>query len=123
MSGTDKQALAEAMREWPQRVVDAGVKTKDGRAYRPIARNVSLLRYLDDPDRLAVEMRSILDGSGWDDPDTGSSGWNAVIDQAGPSYVWEWLIMDRTAPWADLFTERHRWNVAIAVAHTLQRGL
>jgi hypothetical protein len=31
--------------------------------------------------------------------------------------------MDRTAPWADLFTERHRWNVAIAIAQTLRRGL
>lgn len=123
MSRTDKRALAEAMREWPQRVVDAGVKTRDGRAYRPIARNVSPLRYLDDPDGLIQEMRSILDGAGWDDPQTGSSGWNTVVDQVGPNYVWEWLIMDRAAPWADLFTERQRWNVAIAVAHTLKRGL
>lgn len=123
MSRTDKQALADAMREWPQRVVDAGVKTKDGRAYRPIARNVSPLRYLDDPDRLVAEMRSVLDGPGWDDPDTGSSGWDAVVDQAGPNYVWEWLIMDRIAPWADLFTDQHRWNVAIAVAQTLRRKL
>jgi hypothetical protein len=27
VTGKDKQALADAMREWPQRVVDAGVKT------------------------------------------------------------------------------------------------
>jgi hypothetical protein len=74
VTGTDEQALADAMREWPQRVVDAGVKTKEGRAHRPKARNVSLLRYLDDPDRLVVEMRSILDGPGWDDPDTSGSG-------------------------------------------------
>jgi hypothetical protein len=31
--------------------------------------------------------------------------------------------MDRTTPWADLFTDHQRWNVAIAVAHTLRRGL
>lgn len=74
---------------------------RDGRAYRQIARNVSLLRYLDDPDGLVAEMRSILDGPGWDDPETGSSGWNTVMDQAGPNFVWEWHIMDRTAPWAD----------------------
>jgi hypothetical protein len=123
MSRTDKQALANAMREWPQRVVDAGVKMKDGRAYRPVVRNVSPLGYLDDPDRLLAEMRSILDGGGWDDPDTGSGGWNAIVQQAGPEYVWEWLIMDRTAPWADLFTEEQRWKVAVAVAHTLKRGL
>ena len=46
-----------------------------------------------------------------------------MIDQAGRNYVWEWLIMDRTAPWANLFTDQHRWNVAIAVAYTLRHGL
>jgi hypothetical protein len=56
-------------------------------------------------------------------PDTGASGWNTVIEQAGRNYVWEWLMMDRTAAWADLFTEEHRWKVAIAVAHTLKRGI
>ena len=123
MSRTDKKALAQAMTDWPQRVVDAGVKMKDGRAYRPQARNVSPLRYRDDPDRLVAEMVSILDGEGWDDPGTGSGGWNTIIEQAGPDYVWEWLIMDRTSPWADLFAEEHRWKVASAVAHTLKRGL
>ena len=46
MSRTDKAALARAMTNWPQRVVDAGVKMRDGRAYRPQARNVSPLRSL-----------------------------------------------------------------------------
>jgi len=31
--------------------------------------------------------------------------------------------MDRTAPWADLFTDEQRWKVAIAVAHTLKRRM
>jgi hypothetical protein len=53
-------------------------RSEDERAYRPIARNVSLLRYLDDPDRLVVEMRSILDGPGWDEPDTSGSGRRAL---------------------------------------------
>ena len=110
------------MPDWPQRVVDAGVKKSDGTRYRPVKRNVSPLRHLDDPDALVAEMISILDGDGWDDPDTGASGWTAVIGQGGPEYVWEWLIMDRTSPWADLFSEEHRWKVAIAVAHTLRRG-
>ena len=80
MSRTDKKALAQALTDWPQRVVDAGVKIRDGRAYRPQARNVSPLRYRDDPNGLVAEMVSILDGPGWDEPDTGSGGWNAVID-------------------------------------------
>ena len=122
MSRTDKQALAQAMRDWPQRVVDAGVRTET-RAYRPVARNVSPLRYVDEPDQLLAEMRRVLDSEGWDSPDTGSGGWDRIMDQAGPDYLWEWLIMDRTAPWADLFTDEHRWKVATAVAHTLKRRL
>jgi hypothetical protein len=120
---TDKQALAQAMAAWPQRVVDAGVKRADGAKYRPVKRNVSPLRYLDEPDALLSEMVSILDADDWDDPDTGSTGWKTVIEQAGPEYVWEWLIMDRNSRWADLFTAEHRWKVATAVAHTLKRGL
>jgi hypothetical protein len=66
-------------------------------------------------------MRRILDSDGWDSPEAGSSGWDRVMDQAGPNYLWKWLIMDRTAPWADLFTDEHRWKVAAAVAQTLKR--
>jgi hypothetical protein len=123
MSRKGKQALAEAMREWPQRVVDAGVRQKDGAKYRPVARNVTPLRYLNNPDHLVTDMRRILDEPDWDDPNTGSSGWDRIMKQAGPGYLWEWLIMDRTAPWADEFTDEHRWKVAIAIAHTLRRSL
>jgi len=44
-------------------------------------------------------MLEVLDSpaDGWDNPDTGSAGWNRIIAQAGPEYTWEWLIMDRTA--------------------------
>lgn len=122
MGRTDKEALARAMREWPQRVIDAGVRTET-RAYRPVARNVSPLRYLDDPGRLVVEMRAILDSEGWDGPHAGSTGWDRIVAQAGPGFLWEWLIMDRTTPWADLFTDEHRWKVAVAVANTLKHSL
>jgi len=30
------RAAAEAIREWPQKVVDDGVNARDGRAYRPV---------------------------------------------------------------------------------------
>jgi hypothetical protein len=122
MSRNDKRALAQAMGEWPQRVVNGGVRTET-HVYRPVSRNVTPLRYLDDPDRLLAEMRHILDSEGWDSADTGSSGWNRIMEQAGPDYLWEWMIMDRTTPWADLFTDENRWKVAVAVAHTLRRGL
>ena len=122
MSRKDKLALANAVRAWPQRVKDAGVRIET-RACRPVPRNVSILQFVDDPDRLLAEMRRILDSDGWDSPDTGSSGWDRVMDQAGLNYLWEWLIMDRAAPWVDLFTDEQRWKVAIAVAHTLKRRM
>jgi len=117
----DKAALAAAIAQWPQRVKDAGVKLSDGRAYRPVVRNHSLLGLLDDPTALHAEMVRILDTDGWDDPNTGSAGWNRIVEQAGPEYLWEWLIMDPQAPWADLFASEHRWKVAVAFAHTLRR--
>jgi hypothetical protein len=106
------------MHYWPQRVVDAGVRTADGRSYRPQARNVSPLRYLDDPKALLAEMQRVLDS---DDFTTGSSGWDTVIAQVGPEYVWEWLIMDPRAPWAKHFTNEDRGKVAQGVALTLER--
>jgi hypothetical protein len=117
----DKNALAAAVAEWPQRVKDAGVKLDDGRAYRPVKRNNTILEHLDDPTALHSEMVRILDADGWDDPNTGSKGWDRIVAQAGPAYLWEWLIMDRTTDWAGLFTDEHRWKVAVAVAHTLKR--
>jgi len=79
MSRKDKLALANAVRAWPQRVKDAGVRTET-RAYRPVPRNVRLLQFVDDPDQLLAEMRRILDSDGWDSPDAGSSGWDRVMD-------------------------------------------
>jgi hypothetical protein len=67
---------------------------------------------------LLAEMQEILDS---DDFTSGSSGWDAVISQAGPEYVWEWLIMDPRARWARRFTNEHRAKVAQGVALTLQR--
>lgn len=119
MNRRDKTALAEAACDWPQRVVDAGVRIDDGRAYRPVPRNVTILKHKDDPNALLAEMLRILNAPGWDGPDAGSAGWRRIVEQAGPDYLWEWLVMDKTAPWADLFTAEHRWKVAIAVANTL----
>jgi hypothetical protein len=120
---TDVNALAEAMREWPQRVVDAGVKDAGGSAHRPQARNVSVLRHLDDRPGLLEDMRRVLDADGWDGSDTGSPGWSRIIEQAGPELTWEWLVVDPTTPWADLFTAEQRWKVAVAAAHTLRRQM
>lgn len=128
---TDVNALAKAIRDWPQRVVDAGVKTNGNGTYRPktgpyggLTGEVLELARSNNTASMLTKIYSILnDQTDWDRTDTGSQGWNRIIVQAGPEYVWEWLIMDRTAAWADLFTEQQRWNVAIAVAHTIKRGI
>ena len=125
MPRTDVDALARAMEEWPLRVKAAGVKRDNGVAYNPRSVRQPITLMTDDPPRMLKAMLEVLDSpvDGWDNPETGSAGWNRIIAQAGPEYTWEWLIMDRTAPWADLFTAEHRWKVAAAVAWTLRRSV
>jgi hypothetical protein len=98
------------------RVKEAGVKLDNGVAYNPGGARQPITLMTDDPPRMLGEMLKVLDSDGWDDPDTGSAGWNRIIAQAGPEMTWEWLIMDPRAPWADLFTGKQRWKLAVAPA-------
>ena len=36
-----------------------------------------------------------------DDPDSGTQGYDRIVDQAGIEYTWEWFLIDPTRPWAD----------------------
>jgi hypothetical protein len=120
---TDVDALARAMEEWPLRVKAAGVKRDNGVAYNPRSARQPITLMTDDPPKMLTAMLEVLDSPAaeWDNPDTGSAGWNRIVAQAGPELTWEWLIMDPNSPWADLFTAEHRWKVAVATAHTLKR--
>ncbi len=36
-----------------------------------------------------------------EDPDSGTQGYDRIVDQAGIRYTWEWFLIDPTRPWAD----------------------
>jgi hypothetical protein len=35
-----------------------------------------------------------------DDPDSGTQGYDRIVDQAGIAYTWEWFLIDPSRPWA-----------------------
>ncbi len=105
------RALQADVNAWPQEVKDAGVTTAGGAAYRPIARNLEVLRTPDDPEATFAYMRRA-----WEAPDaeSGSAGWDRVISQAGPKLTWEWLMADPDKPYAPLFDDlRERVTAAL----------
>ena len=36
-----------------------------------------------------------------EDPDSGTQGYDRIVDQAGIEYTWEWFLIDPSRPWAD----------------------
>jgi hypothetical protein len=107
------RALQADVNAWPQHVKDAGVTNAAGAAYVPVARNNEILRTPDDPAATYDYMRRA-----WEAPDaeSGSTGWDRVIAQAGPTTTWEWLMADPSRPYAPLFDDlRER------VTHAFQR--
>src|SRR3954447_2684281 len=74
--------------QWPREVKAAGVKKRDGSAYVPVKRNVSLLR----EDVNALDEAARL----WSDEDAESSspGYDAIVEQAGVQFTWEYALID-----------------------------
>lgn len=35
-----------------------------------------------------------------DDPDSGTKGYDRIVEQAGIEYTWEWFLIDPSRPWA-----------------------
>ena len=35
-----------------------------------------------------------------DDPDSGTMGYDRIVEQVGVEYTWEWFLIDPTRPWA-----------------------
>jgi hypothetical protein len=52
-----------------------------------------------------------------------STGWDTIIEQTSPQYLWEWLIVDCSTPYASLWSNRERYTVIQAVANTYIRRL
>lgn len=60
------------------------------------------------------------------DPDSGTDGYDRIVDQAGIEYTWEWFLIDSTRPWADavppLVRERIETDLARRDRAALQRA-
>jgi hypothetical protein len=97
------EALQDDVNAWPRRVKEAGVKNAAGSAYVPHSRNNEILRTPDDPAATyAYMLRAWEDGS-WEDgsADGGPPRWHRIIEQAGMTLLWEWLMsirQSRTPP-------------------------
>ena len=96
------RALQADVNAWPQNVKDAGVTNKGGAAYRPVSRNLEILRTPDDPEATLAYMRRAWEAPG---AEAGSTGWDRVITQAGPRATWEWFMADPDRPYAELFDD------------------
>lgn len=107
-------ALQADVNAWPQNVKDAGVVNAGGAAYRPVARNLEILRTPDDPEATYAYMRRA-----WESPDAdaGSAGWDRVISQAGPQATWEWFMADPDKPYAPLFEDLRERVIAAFQKH------
>ncbi len=81
--------------EWPQDVKAAGVKKRDGSAYVPVKRNVLLLR--EDVNALDEAVRLWSD----EDAEGSSPGYDAIVEQAGVEFTWEFALIDPERPWAN----------------------
>ena len=106
------RALQADVNAWAQRVKEAGVTKIDGSAYVPVARNNAILRTPDDPEATLAYMIETWQS---DDAATGSDGWYRIIAQAGPDLTWEWLMVDQSKVYADLFPAELRDRVSRAL--------
>jgi hypothetical protein len=100
--------------DWPREVKAAGVKKRDGSAYVPVARNVSLLRKdvnaFDEAIRLWRE----------DDAERMTPGYKAVVEQAGIEYTWEYQLVEPGRPWERDVPEDVRERVEKALGPDLE---
>jgi hypothetical protein len=108
------RALQADINAWPQRVKAAGVTNAGGAAYVPQARNLEILRTPDDPEATYAYMQRAWEAP---DADSGSTGWERVITQAGPELTWEWFMADPTKPYAELFVDLRERVQAALEAH------
>lgn len=46
-----------------------------------------------------------------DDPDSGTQGYDRIVDQAGIEYTWEWFLIDPSRPWACAVPDRVRERI------------
>lgn len=75
------------------------VRLDNGTRYVPNggARGVQLLR----KDVNAFDEAIRIWSGPTDDPDSGTQGYDRIVEQAGVEYTWEWFLIDPSQPWAN----------------------
>jgi hypothetical protein len=77
---------------------EVDVRLDNGARYVPNsgARGVQLLR----KDVNAFEEAIRIWSGPNDEPDSGTKGYDRIVEQAGVEYTWEWFLIDPSRPWA-----------------------
>jgi hypothetical protein len=50
------------------------------------------------------------------EPDSGTQGYDRIVDQAGVEYTWEWFLIDPSRPWSGAVPEAVRERIASDLA-------
>ncbi len=95
--------------DWPREVKISGVKKRDGSAYVPVARNVSLLR--DDVNAFDEAVRLWRE----DNAEKPSPGYQAIVDQVGIEHTWEYRFVEPGRPWQHALPNDVRQRIETAL--------
>ena len=115
MTAPDAKAAAELFDdfiklEWQDMFRrEVHVKLDNGARYVPNggSQGVQLLRKNINAFEKAVQIWS----GPTDDPDSGTEGYDRIVDQAGIEYTWEWFLIDPSRPWASAVPETVRRRI------------
>jgi hypothetical protein len=58
-----------------------------------------------------------------DDPDSGTQGYDRIVDQAGIEYTWEWFLVDPSRPWASAVPQLVRQRIEADLARRDKNAL
>jgi hypothetical protein len=58
-----------------------------------------------------------------DEPDSGTQGYDRIVDQAGIEYTWEWFLIDPSRPWASAVPPLVRQRIEADLARRDQDAL
>jgi hypothetical protein len=85
------------------------VKLNNGARYVPNSgsQGVQLLRKNVDAFDEAIRIWS----GPTEDPDSGTQGYDRIVEQAGIEYTWEWFLIDPSRPWASAVPELVRRRI------------
>lgn len=58
-----------------------------------------------------------------DDPDSGTQGYDRIVEQAGIEYTWEWFLIDPSRPWANAVPALVRERIEADLARRDQNAM